>query len=117
MDAGAPHSGRSLDTYAQAGRRRFARQPLAYQALQGVDAFALGGERRIGRHPRLEGKCVGGVELAVYVGVDQARGIFRNHRARHDALLPMVLITWLRPRASRDITVPIGTPVTSAISR
>jgi hypothetical protein len=29
----------------------------------------------------------------------------------------MVLITWLRPRARRDITVPIGTLVTSAISR
>src|SRR6266446_9472655 len=50
-------------------------------------------------------------------GMDRQRGIFIDQRTGHDSVLPMVLITWFRPRARRDITVPIGTPVTAAISR
>jgi hypothetical protein len=46
-----------------------------------------------------------------------AAEFFRVDVSKVAALLPIALMTWSRRRARRDITVPIGTPVTSAISR
>jgi len=95
--------------------------PLAADAheptAKGVDALALGGKCLISCHALLHRKGVRRIELAVQIGMDRQRGFFVNYRAVHESLLPMVLITWFRARARRDITVPIGTPVTWAISR
>src|SRR5271170_809203 len=86
---------------------------LVHQPLQGIDALALGSKSRIGRHTFLHCECIDRIELPIEIGMDRQRGFFVDH----DWVLPMVSITWLRPRARRDITVPIGTLVTSAISR
>ena len=86
---------------------------LTHQPMKGLDALALGGKCRIGRHTLLHCKGIDRIELAIEIGMDRQRGFFVDH----GAVLLMVVITWLRPRARRDITVPIGTLVTSAISR
>src|SRR5438876_438585 len=76
-------------------------------------AVALGRERRILLHAPLQRAGVGGVELAVHIGVDEQLFVVIHHCS---SFLIMV-ISRCRARASRDITVPIGTPVTFAISR
>ena len=111
------HADRGLDAPAQVGRRRFARQMLAHQPLQGVDALALGCKCRIGRHTLLHCECIHRVEFAIEIGMDGQEWDLRRSWEGHDVLLPIGLDHWSRPRARRDITVPIGTPVTSAISR
>src|SRR5260370_11119025 len=90
---------------------------LAHQTLQGLNALALGGKCRISRHTLLHRKCIRRIELAIQIGMDWQRGIFIDQRTGHDSALPMVLITWFRPRARRDITVPVRTPAPSLISR
>ena len=61
------------------------------------------------------------IELAVHVGVEQEGRLgWRGRTWRgggHGSPFPTVSTNLARARASRDITVPIGTPVTSAISR
>ena len=90
---------------------------LTNQPLKRIDALALGGKSRIVRQALLHCEGVGRIKLVVQIGMDQQRGFVVDHSTAHESVLPMVLITWFRPRARRDITVPIGTPVTSAISR
>jgi hypothetical protein len=72
----------------------------------------------------LDQRGVGGIELAVYESAEQQ--FLVNARSHHFTLLdcsPSALApgskafaSIARPRESRDITVPTGTPVTSAIS-
>ncbi len=115
--ARAREADRGLDAPAQAGRWRFARQSSTDAPLQRIDALAFGGKDRVGGHTLFHRESVGGIELAIEIGMDGQDRIFVKPGSGHAALLPMALITWSRPRARRDITVPIGTPVTSAISR
>src|SRR6266849_6772752 len=101
------------DARAQAGGRRGNRKLRAQRALQRLDAVALGRERRILLDARRERAGVGGVELAVDIGVDEQFFVFVHG---HGSSLVIIVINRCRARASRDITVPIGTPVTLAIS-
>jgi hypothetical protein len=56
------------------------------------------------------------IELTIQI--DMVGGVRSSWfiRRGYDALFPMALINRFRSRATRDISVPIGTPVTSAIS-
>ena len=51
------------------------------------------------------------------IAVRVAQLSVEQHQFRRASSFVMVAISLRRARASRDITVPIGTPVTSAISR
>jgi hypothetical protein len=102
MWARTPYADRGFDTLAQPVGWRFARQVLAHQPLKGRDALALGGNCRIGRHTLLHFKGVRRM-LAIQIDMDRQRGFFVDHRAADESLLPMVLITWFRSRARRDI--------------
>ena len=113
----APKTGGGLDTPEQAVRHCRGRQPLADQASQCGDPVALGGQRRIGGQAALHLDGVDGIELAVEIGVHQQIRIVVCCRYRHGASGPIVAIRRLRARANRDMTVPTGTPVISAISR
>ena len=60
---------------------------------------------------------MGGIELAVDIGVEQQAVVSHLSLLPTGFSAPSVSIRRSRARASRDITVPIGTPVISAISR
>ena len=96
-----------------------ARQPFLYRSLERLDAFALRRQRRIVCELPLELECMRGVELAIEISMqEQARLVV--HGLRHLACVSsfaMLATSRRRARASRDITVPIGTFVTCAISR
>lgn len=57
-----------------------------------------------------------GIELAVEQGVEQDLGFCTSH-VRDPSSAIQALRNMQRARASRDMTVPTGTPTTSAISR
>src|SRR5262249_3722885 len=103
------------DTLPQAGRRRLGRQPLAQRLPQRLDAGALLRQRRVGRNALLERDRVGRIELAVDRGVHEQQVALLWTGAHR--LAPIAWIRRWRARASRDMTVPTGTPVTPAISR
>jgi len=112
---GLSQTDRGFDPAHERGRRGFARQPFADHAAQRLDALPLGGEARGGGKLPLELEPVRRVELAVDIGMNQqARVLFG---CAHGLSVPMLAISRPRARANRDITVPIGTLVTSAISR
>ena len=110
---------RRFDPAREPRRRRFARQPLGDRAPQRLDPFAFRRQRRIVRKLPLEFERVGRIELAVDIGVyEQARIGGRScHDPAFSSSSASRCISRRRARASRDITVPIGTLVTSAISR
>ncbi len=101
------------DAAAELRARPLARHAFPDRAAQRHEARLLGGERGIGGQTLLEFQCMGGIELAVDIGVQPQAIVGRGgHRSA-----PKVSIRRSRARASRDITVPMGTPVISAISR
>ena len=87
------------------------------QSPQRLDAVAFGGEHRIRGHAARHAERVGRIKLAVQIGMDQQHRVDINRGKRHVSFLPSAAINRRRARANRDITVPIGTSVTSAISR
>jgi hypothetical protein len=111
---------RAFDARLQAGRRRRARKPLAQNPAQGVGVSELRGQQRIGGNLPADRECVRRIKLAVRIRVNQKRprfaGIGAGH-ARHELSVLIASIMRRRARARRDITVPTGTAVTSAISR
>ena len=62
---------RRLDAGPQPGRRFLARQPFMNQPLQCLDALAFGDERRLRAHLLRDLQRVGGIELAVQIGMNQ----------------------------------------------
>ena len=62
---------RRLDAGMQPGRRFLAGQPFMNQPLQCLDALAFGGERRLRAHLLRDPQRVGGIELAVQIGMNQ----------------------------------------------
>ena len=115
--APAPARPTALRSANEVGGGGFARQSLAISAPQRLDRVALGGKRRIGGNPPLDSSA----------WRDRARRRDRREPAGSDRPLAVGGASWLvlsklaisrrRARASRDITVPIGTSVTCAISR
>src|SRR5262249_54127885 len=106
-----------LDPARETGRRAFARELLRDDVSQRLHAVAFGRQRRIVGELALDLERVGRVELAVEVGVNEQARIRRCHAPPPGASVPIRSISRRRARASRDITVPMGTLVTSAISR
>ena len=95
------------------------------QAAQRLQPLELLAAALAARDMRLDHRHVGRVELVVDETAEQQ--LLINARSHHFARSlnshPSVrpagsnsLASIARPRASRDITVPIGTPATSAIS-
>ena len=114
-----PQAERASIRRASLGGGASARQPLANGAPQRLHASRSAASAGIAGELPLDLERMGRIELAVEIGVNEQARIRR--RSRHDtppgASVPMRAISRRRARASRDITVPIGTLVTSAISR
>ena len=114
-----PPSGRERDSISEASVSYVNGQLLPNRAPQGFHAVPLGRQRGIAGELPLHFERMGRIELAIDIGMDEQARIRRRYR--HDtppgASVPRRAINRPRARASRDITVPIGTPVTSAISR
>ena len=108
--ATAPRAARRR--WAGAGSRR------SFRAAPNCGDRIARARQRVGRQPPLEREHVGGIRLAVVIGVEQQRGWFGFAQGS------VVMVRLVRSRrssdcarASRDITVPTGTSVTAAISR
>src|SRR5215472_15928145 len=112
-----PQADGGFDPARETGRRAFARQLLGDDAPQRLHPLAFDRQRRIVGELALDLQRVGRVELAVHIGVDEQARIRRCHVAPPGLSVPMRSISRRRARASRDITVPMGTLVTSEISR
>ena len=103
--------------------RRIAADPALAAERDRVTALRAALNRHFPREPapaslRKRVEMIGGVrrvELAVAIGVHEQDRIVRH--VRHADSFPSCAISRRRARASRDITVPIGTPVTSAMLR
>ncbi len=104
------HQGRQA--VAQARRRVLPLDVFAHHATQRHDRRVTGCEFGLARNPFLERERARRVELAVGQRVDEKRVLVVAHDLR-----PSVAISSARARARRDITVPMGAPVASAISR
>ena len=85
------------------------------RVAQRREAPILGGERRIVAQLALELERAHGVEFAVQRSVESQKPLAGVAVGHASAL--KVLASMARPRASRDITVPTGVSVASAISR
>ena len=85
------------------------------RVTQLCEAPILGGERRIVAHLALEFERAHGVEFAVQGSVEPEMPLVDVAVGHASAL--KVLASMARARASRDITVPTGVSVASAISR
>src|SRR5262249_40090651 len=111
----------TLDPRPQCGWLLFAHDLVLHCTAQCSDGVALARQCRVGRQPSLDRKHAGWIKLTVVVGVDEQSELVgfarRQLVRRHDASEPTVSIKRRRARASRDITVPTGTPVISAMSR
>ena len=96
-------------------RRGFTRRVVTDRVAQRREALILRGERRIVAHLALERERGHGVELAVESGVEPEKPL--AHVPVGHGSDPQGLGEKARARASRDITVPTGASVASAISR
>src|SRR5262249_56700942 len=109
---------RGLDPAGEARRRAFARKLLRNRAPQRLDPLAFGCQRRIAGDLPLDLQRVSRIELAIDIGVnEQTRIAGRCHQPAFASSVARRCISRWRARASRDMTVPMGTLVTSAISR
>ena len=104
------------DAAAQLRARLLARHARGDRPAQCDETGMGGGKRGVGGEALLELQRMGGIELAVHIGVEQ-QAVVSHVSLLPNVSAPNVSIKRSRARASRDITVPIGTPVTSAISR
>ena len=107
-----PESG--ADVLAQMRRspkRRLAtRQCFAQSAKRLFNTATI----RAGAQMLLGLACGKQIEFAVNVGVNQFANLFVIHG--HFVSGFKIICSWRRPRAKRDMMVPIGTPAISAIS-
>jgi hypothetical protein len=61
---------RCLDAGPQTWWRHLARKTLMNELLQRLDPLALGSERAISAHPLRDFQRIGGIELAIQIGMD-----------------------------------------------
>ena len=107
---------RLVDRLVQA-RRRVKARGGAERFAQRQPAAALLGAGRAGGEVLLELGVGGPVQLAVEAGIENAQGVVAVHDEvfrRGEARTRRASCS--RPRESRDMTVPIGTPTTALIS-
>ena len=111
LHAARGHSG---DALAQGWRRhRLAEFPV-HDLAKRIQAAVFGGKGRIRGQTIFEIEHARGIELAVERRVGEKSLVACAHFASG---LPNAAMRRPRARARRDITVPTGTPVISAISR
>lgn len=110
------HHGRTLfrhDAAPQLARWQIFGEVGAKGRAERTPRFDLSGQRRVAHQPLFEGACLDGIELAVEIGVEQELVVIGGF---HVAASPIAASSILLARASRDITVPIGTCTISAMS-
>src|SRR5262249_36887896 len=109
---------RGLDPAGEAPRRAFARKLLRNRAPPRLDPLAFGCPRRVAGDLPLGLPRVGRIEVALRIGVNEpTRVAGRGQQPGLSSSVATGCISRWRARASRDMTVPMGTLVTSAISR
>src|SRR5262245_43100920 len=97
-----------------------ARQTVPQDLTQGLRASQLGGQYWISGDLPADRQRVGRIELTVHIGMNEQGSVIRGLRhtqVRHQWSVLIVSIKRRLVRANRDITVPMGMPMTSAISR
>ena len=110
-----PRSWRSerRDAIRECRRCGLERGGAADRPAQGLEPTVLRRQRRIGRKLALEFERAHRIEFAVKGGVEPQGGFgFVSHGSGFS-----ILVSAARARARRDMTVPIGAPVASAMSR
>ncbi len=113
------HRQQRLDTAAQKRRRPLFQVGLRHRFMHGAERLELFGAAGATRDMRFDVARVPGVELAVDQRVKQdfAFGAVHDAAPETGRSAPFQADRSIdRARASRDITVPTGTPATSAIS-
>src|SRR5262245_38003750 len=106
-------------------RQQMRVQSLAWQTLpqnltQGLRASQLSGQYRISGDLSADRQRIGRIELTVHIGMNEQGSVIRGSRhtqVRHAWSVLIASIKRRLVRANRDITVPMGMPMTSAISR
>ena len=114
-----------LDPVAESGRRRIAERGILHRAAQQPELLIGSGAADAIFEMRLASGGIGRVELVIEQGVQQhvpvGTGGHRESSRRSGGVSPADgssnLVSISRARARRDMTVPIGTPVSVAISR
>ncbi len=86
------------------------------QPPQRLQPLEFGGASGAGAHVRLDGQGVRGVEFAVEHAMQHQRLVGTGDHARISSW-QSAAASIRRARANRDITVPMGAPVTAATSR
>ena len=116
---GSRRSGRRQrrDAVGKRLRGRFTRRVTTDRVTQRCEAPVLGGEGGIVAQLALELERAHGVEFAVQGGVESQKPLVGVAVGHASASSLKVLASMARARASRDITVPTGVSVASAISR
>ena len=94
-------------------RHRLDEFPL-HDLAQGFQAAVVGGEGGIFSQTIFKIEHASGIEFAVERRMGEKDFVYGGHFA---GLLPKAAMRRPRARARRDMTVPKGTPVISAISR
>src|SRR2546422_10442131 len=111
--ARGPQPGCGLAGALEARGRALARRLLRNRPPQRLDPLAFGCQRRIGGELPLDLERVSRIELAIDIGVnEQARIAGRCHQPPFASSVATRSISRRRARASRDMTVPMGTLVT-----
>ena len=85
-----------------------------HDLAQRLQAAVFGGEGGVSSQTIFKIEHSGGIEFAVERRLGEKNFVNRGH---FDCPLPKAAMRRPRARARRDITVPKGTPVISAISR
>ena len=106
---------RGFDAIAQGRRRGEFQVGAGHRLTHGAERLELRGAAGASRHVGLDIAAVPGVELAVDQRVKQQFVFGAIHHTAPSATFQAAR-SIDRARASRDITVPTGTPATSAIS-
>jgi hypothetical protein len=109
-------SSRCDDTRAQGLRRSLAWRLRPDRLAQSLEPRIFLRQGRIAGEKPIHFNHPGRIEFAVERRVQHEGAILAIRGADH-AILPSLSIINVRARASRDMTVPIGAPVVSAISR
>src|SRR6266852_6206790 len=104
------------EAFLETGRRIEAREPLSRGLLQREELVLLPTTSRAASDVALELDDRAHVELVVQQGADQTVSLGAGHAVSFCSLATMGTRSCARARDSRDITVPMGTPATSAIS-
>ena len=112
-----PGPGEGQKLFAQLCRGSEAGKRLAQSGAPGHDRLCKKGALRAHAQVLLKLDLANQVELAVAMGLEQRADFFAVHEESPLVWLSSSVCNFARARARRDMTVPMGIPATSAISR